>query len=154
MFNQRCSNNSNSFHSSATRSPDDVLFFFFWSIFLLLLQSGYQKDLKPIVGGVATTRRMLSVYKYESQSFPRQKHSLPPFDWRAGWRRANKKRNPQTPLPSPDKGEPRENIYDVLLHACVYLCYICTFLSKQRWKKDIHDRESYWTQERAHAKFR
>lgn len=93
---------------------------------------------------------MLSVYKYESQSFPRQKHSLPPFDWRAGWRRANKKRNPQTHLPSPDKGEPRENIYAVL-HACVYLRYICTFLSKQGWKKGTHDRESYWTQENAHA---
>lgn len=55
------------------------------------------------------TRLVLSVYKYESHSFPRQKRSLPPFDWGAGEREGGQARNEiytgTSAFPLPEKGE-------------------------------------------------
>lgn len=97
---------------------------------------------------------MLSVYKYESHSFPRQKHSLPPFDWGAGEREGGRARNEiltdTSAFSPPDKGDPGINIYYVL-YACVSISYIRSLYQSQGERKGTQDRESYWTPENIHS---
>lgn len=94
---------------------------------------------------------MLYVYKYQSHSFPRQKRSLPPFDWGAREREGGRPRketlSPDTSAFSPpDKGGPGISVYYVLF-ACVYLYITYVYLCLSRGeKKGTHGRESYRTQ--------
>lgn len=113
-----------------TRNPDDVLLSgLSISFFAIRIPKGPETSR----GGVQHTRLVLSVYKYESHSFPRQKRSLPPFDWGAGEREGGRARNEihtdTSAFSLPDKGEPGENIYYVL-HVCIFACSICTSVSK------------------------